>query len=168
MNFNEITTYDAYIKQYHKQYGLPFDWTMLKAQLIQESGLDCEAQSPVGACGLAQFMPGTWDEYLSKCKLAYNTPRTNPQASIKCCAAYMADLIKQWHSPRSETDRYNLALASYNAGIGNILKAQRIMKGATDYNTIMLALKHVTGHDNALQTSDYVVKINSYYKSLTK
>ena len=163
MKPENILIYDDLIKKYHAQYNLPFDWTLLKAQLIQESCLDPNAISPVGAKGLAQFMPGTWDDYLVKCSLPHNTSRTCADASIKCCAAYMRDLIANWSSPRSEVDRYNLALASYNAGLGNLLKAQKIVKGVNDYQTIISALKFVTSNENALQTTTYVVRIRKLY-----
>ena len=160
--------YDANIQRFHKEYNLPFDWTLLKAQLFQESGLNPEACSPVGAKGLAQFMPDTWDEYTIKCGLPAKTSRTDAVASIQCCAAYMRALITQWKSKRTEVDRYNLALASYNAGLGNLLKAQKMVHGANDYATIISALKFVTGNDNALQTTDYVVKINEFHRLLNK
>ncbi|CAB4169267.1 LT_GEWL domain containing protein [uncultured Caudovirales phage] len=163
-----ITTYDATIQKFHKEYNLPYDWTLLKAQLFQESQLKPDACSPVGALGLAQFMPDTWEEYTVKCGLPANTLRNDATASIQCCAAYMRYLISQWKAKRSDVDRYNLALASYNAGLGNILKAQKMVKGANDYATIIKALKFVTGNENALQTSNYVVKINEYHTQLNR
>lgn len=36
------------------------DWRLLKAQYYQESHLKPNAVSPVGAAGVAQFMPATW------------------------------------------------------------------------------------------------------------
>lgn len=162
----DITEFDDTIQKYHTQYGLPYDWKMIKAQLFQESRLECEAKSGVGALGLAQFMPDTWTEYVGKCSLPHGTKRTDATASIKCCCAYMSNLIKAWKAPRSEEDRYNLALASYNAGLGNILKAQRMAKESPEYNKIIAHLNFVTGQDNAKQTRDYVARIRLYYQQL--
>ena len=163
-NFTNI--YDADIQRFHDSFNLPFDWTMLKAQLIQESRLDPFAVSPVGAKGLAQFMPKTWAEYVVKCSMPVNTSAFNPHASIHCCAKYMADLVKGWKSERSMEDRYKLALASYNAGFGNLLAAQKLAHGAADYNSIIAKLPVVTGAKNAKETTTYVRKIFEYYHLL--
>ncbi len=161
-----ITTYDDLILKAHTEFHLPFDWLLLKAQLIQESGLDPYAKSEVGAEGLAQFMPDTWLDMLHKYPRFAGLKRTNPQASIFLCAAYMNYLLYQWKSPRPNVDRYNLALASYNAGLCNVLKAQKIVKGAIDYKTIISALKFVTGAENALQSTNYVVRIQAIYADM--
>lgn len=160
------TEFDDTIQKYHTQYGLPNDWRLIKAQLFQESRLECDAASPVGAVGLAQFMPDTWTEYVGKCSLPHGTKRTDATASIKCCCAYMSDLLRQWKAPRSDEDRYNLALASYNAGLGNILKAQKMAKNSPDYDKIISHLIFVTGQENAKQTRDYITKIRLYHQQL--
>ena len=166
MNISRIPTtqYDNDIKRFHDSFGLPYDWLMLKAQLMQESRLDCHAVSPVGAKGLAQFMPGTWAEYVGKCSYPHSTSPFNASASIHCCAAYMKDLLKGWKSERTAEDRYKLALASYNAGFGNLLKAQKLAKGAVDYKHIIAKLPLVTGKANSRETMNYVIKIYEYYE----
>lgn len=118
-----ITAFDDCIKRYHAEFGLPYDWRLLKAQLIAESGLNPAAVSPVGAKGLAQFMPDTQTEVLKALNMPSNTSRLNAEASIKCCAYYMSVMLKKWTAKREDIDRYCLALASYNAGMGNLLKA---------------------------------------------
>ena len=163
-NFTNI--YDADIQRFHDSFNLPFDWTILKAQLIQESQLNPFAVSPVGAKGLAQFMPKTWAEYVVKCSMPVNTSPFNSHASIHCCAHYMADLLKAWKTERSTEDRYKLALASYNAGFGNILSAQKLAQGAVDYDSIISNLTVVTGVKNAKETKTYVRKIFEYYNLL--
>lgn len=166
LKVGDIVKYDELFKKYHKQYELPYDWRLLKAQLFAESALNPNAQSPVGALGLGQFMLPTWNERLSKCNLPLGTPRNDPEASIKMAACYMADLLKNWNAERPAIDEYCLALASYNAGIGNLIKAQKLMNGAPAYKTIINALPTVTGKANARQTSTYVVKILQYYVEL--
>jgi hypothetical protein len=55
----------------------------------------------------------------------------------------MGYLVGQWSSPRPAIDRYLLAAASYNSGLGDILKAQKAAKGALPYKDIMRALPEV-------------------------
>lgn len=166
MEIQNITQYDNNIKRFHESFNLPYDWRLLKAQLYQESRLDPEAVSPVGACGLAQFMPGTWNQYLNKCSYPPGIKRTDPYVSIHLCAHYMRDLLAQWKAPRPLEDKYNLALASYNAGLGNILKAQKQANNAALYNDIIIHLNGITGSDYAKETKNYVRKIWMYYEIL--
>ena len=116
--------YDAQIKKASKRYLPGSDWRLLKAQYYQESRLDPKAESPVGAKGVGQFMPGTWKEVSKKLGFGQVSPHI-AKYSIQAGAYYMARLRKNWSSPRPEMHRHSLALASYNAGLGNMLKAQK-------------------------------------------
>ncbi len=166
VNPQKITEFDDAIKQHHTHFGLPLDWRMLKAQLVAESGLNPTAKSPVGALGLAQFMPKTWDEVMKGLGLPADTPRTDTDTSIKACAYYMRSLFGKWKAPRPEIDRYCLALASYNAGMGNILKAQKLATEKHPFATVIAQLPHVTGNDNARQTQAYVARTLAVYHTL--
>jgi len=53
-------------------------------------------------------------------------------------------------------------LASYNAGMGNLLKAQKKVGGKLLYKEIIQGLPEVTGK-HSKETIDYVQKILSYY-----
>src|SRR5262249_45825029 len=75
---------------------------LLAAQLMAESNFDPFAVSPVGAEGLAQFIPSTAAAY------GLDDP-FDPLAAIEAQAHLMSDLIRQLGSPQ-------LALAAYNAG----------------------------------------------------
>jgi hypothetical protein len=75
---------------------------LLAAQLMAESNFNPFAVSPVGAQGIAQFMPGTAASY------GLSDP-FNPVEAIDAQAHLMSDLIHQFGSPE-------LALAAYNAG----------------------------------------------------
>ncbi len=79
----------------------------------------------------------------------------------------MALLRNSWSAPRSEEDRRRLAQASYNAGIGSLLKSQK-MVGKNDYVSIVEHLAQVTGEANAKQTKTYVEKIQDYYDVFKK
>jgi len=155
------TQYDLAIKAAAEQFLPGYDWRLFKAQLQAESNLNPKAVSPVGARGIAQFMPKTWEEWSAK--TGYKGASANdPYAAIPVAAQYMAYLIKQWSSPRPDIDRYCLALASYNAGLGNILEAQRKRSGALLYAEIMKGLPEVTGQ-HSKETITYVKRILGYW-----
>ena len=61
------STYDEIFRKYSKQYfGVGFDWKVFKAQAMTESNLNPEAKSWVGAKGVMQLMPATYQEIQSK------------------------------------------------------------------------------------------------------
>jgi soluble lytic murein transglycosylase-like protein len=162
----DIITINQLIKNAARAYLPGGDWRLLKAQLMQESKLNPKAVSPVGAQGIAQFMPATWSEMkkiLTRDLGIIDADPFNVEHAIPACAMYMRKCYETWSAPRSELDRYCLALASYNAGTGNILKAQSLSGGANDYFSIISYLHRVTGIDNATETRTYVEKIFSYW-----
>lgn len=153
--------YDPIIKKSAKRYLPGIRWELLKAQLYQESKMDPNAKSPVGAEGVAQFMPATWKEMTQKLGYGNVSPRIAKYA-IPASAYYMANMRNTWSSPRPEGDRYNLALASYNAGKGNIIKSQKRCGGKVLYTEIIECLPHITGRHSE-ETMTYVERIDGYY-----
>lgn len=139
-------------------------WRAWKAQLYQESRLDPDAVSPAGARGLAQFMPATWADMRSQLRLG---PVASPHdaIAIEAGAYYMAKLRRGWSSPRPQEARHVLAQASYNAGFGNILTAQKICNGARDWPDIEPCLPEVTGR-HAAETIGYVRQIAKWRKMM--
>lgn len=156
-------TYDKDFQNAKIHLPVGTDWRWLKAQCYQESRLKRFAVSPVGAQGLCQFMPGTWRE-MSKKYPEIQDPWL-PVHSIRAAALYMRQLNKGWSSPRPQSDRYHLALASYNAGFGNILKAQKKCNNARLYQPIIDCLPLITGH-HSKETIGYVKHIKRFYKSM--
>jgi len=139
-------------------------WKAWKAQLYQESRLDPAAVSPVGAAGLAQMMPGTWAEVTRELRLGSLSP--HHEIAIEAGAYYMAKLSRAWSAPRPALDRHRLAQASYNAGTGNLLRAQARCGGAALYAEITPCLPAVTGNRNAAETTTYVERIARYWAIL--
>lgn len=133
-------------------------WAAWKGQLYQESRLDPAAVSPVGARGLAQFMPGTWMDVVRELRLP---PGVSPihDVAVDAGAYYMARLRKAWSAPRATEDRHRLAQASYNAGLGNLLKAQARCGGKAGYADIAACLPQVTGERHSRETLGYVTSI---------
>ena len=156
-----VDRYDDQIKQSVRKYWGHFPhWQFWKAQLYQESVFDPLAVSPVGARGLAQFMPATWDQISREIGVGHANPHEAKYA-ITAGACYMAKLTKSWSAPRSDVDRHRLAMASYNAGMGNLLKAQRACGGYNDYPRIIGCLPEITGR-HSRETITYVERIEDY------
>ena len=137
----------------------------LKAQLVAESGLNPNAKSSVGAQGIAQFLPATFHE--EQKLLGFDGNVYDASVSIIAAAHYMERLARQWSNNRSEACRLELSSASYNAGLGNILKAQRLADGAPCWDRIYRQLDRVTGV-HAHETVDYVARIKRWFKRFTQ
>lgn len=158
-------TFDAIILRAAETWLPDWDWRLLKAQFYQESLLDPTAKSSAGAMGLAQFMPGTWQDMIRELRLIPSASPYDPEQAVHAGAYYMAKLIGTWRAERPEMDRYCLALASYNAGIGNVLEAQRAAGGKNAYADIIAGLPHVTG-TRSHETVTYVRRILAYWAQL--
>lgn len=159
--------YDLSIRKWNSIYNPEIPWYWAKAQLAAESALKPNAVSPVGAKGLGQFMPDTWNDM--ERELGFNGSEFTPVLSIQAHAYYMKKLRSNFKAPRPEKDRHSLALASYNAGLGNILKAQKKAGGSILYEPMIQALPSVTGKENSRETTMYVNRIwkyTDYYKSI--
>lgn len=131
--------------------------------MFQESRLDPDAVSPVGAAGLAQFMPATWAMMVKEMRLDLKASPHTARLAIPAGAAYMAKLRRQWSSPRPQADRHKLAQASYNAGLGNLLTAQKLCGMRNLYLDIARCLPRVTGRHSE-ETTDYVRKIWHWWR----
>ena len=94
------------------------DWTMIHAISRQESQFDRQANSRVGARGLMQLMPGTARETAGKLGLPYDYSRLtgDPQYNITLGASYFRRMLDYYGGS------HVLAVASYNAGPGNVNK----------------------------------------------
>lgn len=146
--------------------------SFLIAQAVQESRFDAKAVSPAGAVGIAQFMKPTAaqvaDELKAKVALFKDGfDRENPIQSIWAQVYYMNKLFTTWDLGRVDSERLKLALASYNAGTGNILKAQKLSGNKKFWNEIKLLLSSVTG-DNSKETITYVDNIFKYVVDVQK
>jgi soluble lytic murein transglycosylase-like protein len=150
--------YDPLIRLAAQDHLYGTDWRLLKAQLMAESALNPHAVSAAGARGIAQFMPDTWAE-VTRAMGVPTANITDATFAIPACAFYMAQLLESWTAPRPPMDRYCLALASYNAGKGNLLKAQKLAGMVNDYKSISAHLASVTGDRNAKETCEYVRRI---------
>ncbi|MEU6295284.1 bifunctional lytic transglycosylase/C40 family peptidase [Streptomyces erythrochromogenes] len=94
--------------------------SLLAAQLYTESKFDPNAVSPVGALGIAQFMPGTWAEHGVDGDGDGIKDIRNPADAIAAQAKYDCTLAKEVKDvPGDSTENM---LAAYNAGGGAVIK----------------------------------------------
>ncbi len=106
--------YFPIIEEYLAKYNLPDE---LKYLAIVESGLNAQAISRAGAGGLWQFMPYTGRSY----KLHqdwYIDERFDPHLATDAACKYLSQLYNMFGD-------WELALAAYNSGPGNVRKAIR-------------------------------------------
>ncbi|WP_338397433.1 lytic transglycosylase domain-containing protein [Persicobacter psychrovividus] len=96
------------------QYNLPDE---LKYLSIVESGLRPAARSHAGAMGLWQFMYFTGREYGLQ-RTSYYDDRVNPVKATEAACKMFTSLYSQFND-------WELALAAYNCGPGNVRKAIR-------------------------------------------
>lgn len=89
----------------------------IKYLAIIESGLDPQIRSRVGAMGLWQFMPATGRMYGMNVNWDVDD-RMDPEQSTEAAAKYLKSLFRMFGD-------WELALAAYNCGPGNVRKAIR-------------------------------------------
>jgi len=104
------------------KYDIPLE---IKYLAIVESALNPKAKSWVGATGLWQFMYSTGKIYDLDVS-SYVDERMDPVRSTEAAAKYLRHLYEIF-------DDWNLALAAYNSGPGNVNKAIRRSGGKKNY-----------------------------------
>jgi cell wall-associated NlpC family hydrolase len=93
---------------------------LLAALLTQESGFDPKAQSPVGAQGIAQFMPSTWESHGVDGNGDGRRDVMDPADAIPASAQYLCSIAKDVKGVPG--DKQQNILAAYNAGSGAVKK----------------------------------------------
>ena len=104
-------TYDEIIKEAANRHGLPE--ALIRAVIMTESAFDPLAVSSAGAQGLMQLMPALSNE------LGVSNA-FDPRQNIMAGAQYLKSLLE------AQKGNIKLALASYNAGPGNVARYRGI------------------------------------------
>ncbi len=133
------------------RYDLPLE---LKHLAIVESALNPEARSRSGAMGLWQFMYRTGKIYDLN-STSYVDDRRDPYKSTQAACEYfrfLYDMFGDWQ----------MVLAAYNGGPGNLLKAIRRAGGKRDYWEVRPFLsKETQGYVPAFFAVNYVMTFAS-------
>ena len=155
---NRIPLYFPMFEKVFSEKELPDE---LKYLSIIESSLVSSARSHMGAVGLWQFMPYTGGIYGLK-QSYYTDDRMDPYKATLAAAKYLQKMYHQYGD-------WQLAMASYNCGPGNINKAMRrsgssyffgmyryLPKETRGYVPQYIALRYILNHaDEFNLTPDY-------------
>ena len=159
--------YDPSFKKYTKRFfGPAFDWRYFKAQGFAESGLKPDATSWVGAKGVMQLMPSTYQE------IASHRPEFGPidQPEWNIAAGILHDryLWDLWRNVPDD-ERHRFMFASYNAGEGTINRAFAAARNKYPdpvWSNVELIAPSI-GRWRYSETLGYVRRIDSTYFRLT-
>ena len=143
--------YMPYIEEIFNQHDIPEE---LKAMAVIESAMCPTAVSRVGAKGMWQFMYSTAKMYGLNIN-SFVDERMDPIKSAHAAAEYLKDAYTIFGD-------WNLAIASYNCGAGNVNRAIRRSGGSRDFWTIYPYLPRETrGYVPAFVGALYTM---TYYK----
>jgi membrane-bound lytic murein transglycosylase MltF len=144
-------------KKYGAQYDL--DYMLMAAQGYQESTLDQNVKSPVGAIGVMQVMPPTGKE-LNVGDITQIEP--NVHAGVK----YMRFMMDQYYKdePMDPVNKALMTFASYNAGPGRVRQLRReTEKRGLNPNVWFGNVERIASERIGRETVTYVSNIYKYY-----
>lgn len=144
------TDYSEYVYKYSEENGI--DPLLTFAIIKAESNFNRNVISTSGAIGLMQLMESTAEEEGAKIgeEVSVKEALYNPERNIMIGTSYFANLLERYE------DNYLLALAAYNAGIGNVdswIEEGIIKEDGSDIENIPYK-----------ETNNYVRKIVRDYK----
>ncbi len=144
-------------RKYGDRYDV--DWVLMAAQGYQESKLDQQARSRVGAIGVMQVMPATGKE-LNVGDVTQLDP--NIHAGVK----YMRFMIEKYYEnePMTKLDKALFTFASYNAGPRRVSQLRKeAAKRGYDPNVWFNNVEYIAEERIGHETVTYVSNIFKYY-----
>jgi membrane-bound lytic murein transglycosylase MltF len=147
--------------QIFRKYGAKYnvDYLLMMAKGYQESGLNQNAKSPVGAIGVMQLMPATGKE-MNVGDITKEEP--NIQAGIK----YSDLMMEKYYGkePMDDLNKILFSFAAYNCGPARVkqLRAEAAQKGL-DPNVWINNVEVIAAARVGAETVNYVSNIYKYY-----
>ena len=109
------TEYKEYVEKYSEEYNV--DKYLVYALIKAESNFKMDATSNKNAKGIMQLMNKTAQEIAENIGIEYNESTLyDVEKNIMLGTKYLSELLKHYEN------NYLIAIAAYNAGIGNIEK----------------------------------------------
>jgi len=144
-------------RKYSDRYDV--DFLLMAAQGYQESMLNQDARSPVGAIGVMQVMPDTGKD-MKVGDITKADP--NIHAGIKYMRATMNAFFKD--EPMDELNMELFTFAAYNAGPGRIRQLRRLAeKRGLNSNVWFGNVEQIASERIGRETVTYVSNIYKYY-----
>jgi membrane-bound lytic murein transglycosylase MltF len=144
-------------RKYGDQYEL--DWLLMAAQGYQESGLDQNRRSHVGAIGVMQVMPATGKEL----KVG---DITKIEANIHAGVKYIRFMIDTYYAdePMDQLNKGLFAFAAYNCGPGRVRQLRRVAaERGLNPNLWFNNVERIASEKIGRETVTYVSNIYKYY-----
>jgi membrane-bound lytic murein transglycosylase MltF len=152
--FQDLT---GFFRKYSDQYQM--DYLLMAAQGYQESGLDQNAKSQVGAIGVMQVMPATGKEL--------NVGDINKvDANIHAGVKYIRFMLDRYFKdePMDDLNKGLFTFASYNAGPGRVRQLRKeAEKRGLDPNVWFGNVEQIASERIGRETVTYVANIYKYY-----
>jgi membrane-bound lytic murein transglycosylase MltF len=146
-----------FFQKYSEQYDM--DYLLMAAQGYQESRLDQDARSQVGAIGVMQVMPATGKELAVG---DIHVTENNIHAGVK----YMRFMIDRYYKdePMDKLNKGLFTFASYNAGPARIRQLRKeAEKRGLDPNLWFGNVEQIASERIGRETVTYVSNIYKYY-----
>lgn len=164
----QLSIYDDIIKEISDAHNV--DWKLIASVIAQESQFDPFAESWVGARGLMQIMP----EIVASDSLNLFDPYVNLNEGINLLKSHL-----EHYSYLDSTNQWALSLATYNAGLGHIADARRIVidrnKNPNEWENVADALLKLMRHQyyqharygfcRGIETVQYVNEVMNRYST---
>ncbi len=148
-------------KKYSDQYQM--DFLLLAAQGYQESGLNQNAKSQVGAIGVMQVMPATGKEL--------NVGDIHDvENKIHAGVKYMRFMIDRYYKdePMDRLNKGRFTFASHNAGPARVRQLRKeAEKRGLDPNVWFANVEQIASERIGRETVTYVSNIYKYYIAYT-
>ncbi|MEO8596587.1 MAG: transglycosylase SLT domain-containing protein [Candidatus Solibacter sp.] len=146
-------------RRYAGDYKL--DYLLLVAQGFQESGLDQNVKSPVGAVGIMQVMPATAASAPVKIP-NIGTESNNIHAGVRMIHFLVTDYFNE--EGLDPFNRTLFAIAAYNAGPAKIAQCRKLAKEmGYDPNLWFGNVEVAVAKKVGRETTQYVANIYKYY-----
>jgi len=146
-------------QKYANQYQFP--WMLIAAEAYQESGLNQEAKSPVGAIGVMQVMPAT---AASPPVSIPDVTKVDPNihAGVKLLKYIRDDYFK--NDPMDPLNKTLMTLAAYNAGPSRVKQCRQLAADmGLNPNIWFKNVEYAVAKKVGSETVGYVSNIYKYY-----